>query len=483
MLESPVTRSRAGSIKITIKNYGPISRGRVALKPLTVLVGPNGCGKTHVTTLLHSALKAEGRHIDWDLDLNDVRWRRDKKINWHLDDVAPSSVLRDEAKRIYGHIQTGGTVDSDICKHVAAVWAKSLESELDRNFSGSFYDRIRHGSEYFELEVASEINRGKFVYRVDGDWKLETVELDNINLEIEFKRYQDASEMDSDKIPHRDEKTIHVNVPAICDERTVLNALKDGVAARANPDLNRSVYFLAERSGLTLLMDTVLQAQLSPLKRKDQLYKRLTGTVADLLSGLLGMDDRRSTFAHMAESFEADALGGKVVMKTNSMTSPRISYVVGRTSFAMAEVSSSIRDVALFLVYLKHAAKPGDMVILEEPEINLHPDNHVLLARLIAKLAVAGLRMVVSTHSPYFLEQLSHCVVGGVIRNEKSGMVLPHDECLTMGDVAAYQFVPHDGNYEIRPLDITEDGIPQTEFTDVDRKLYAELTKLRQADE
>ena len=483
MLEPPVTRSRAGSIELTIKNYGPISRGRVALRPLTILVGPNGCGKTHVTTLLHSALKAEGKHINWDLNPNDILWRRDGKINWHLDNVAPSSVLRDEAKRIYGHIRTGGTVNSDICKHVAVVWAKSLKSELERNFSGSFYHRIRKGSEYFELEVASEINRGRFVYRRDGDWKLETVNLDNINLEIEFKKYQNADEMASDKIPYRDEKTIHVNVPAICDERAVLDALKDGVAARANSDLNRSVYFLAERSGLMLLMDTILRTQPRHRKRKDRSYQMLTGTAADLLSWLSGMDDHKGAFAHLAESFEVAALGGKVVLKTNSMTPPRISYVVGKTSFSMAEVSSSVRDVALFLVYLKHAAGPGDMVILEEPEINLHPDNHILLARLIARLATAGLRMVVSTHSPYFLEQLSHCVLGGAILNEKSGMVLPHDECLRMGDVAAYQFVPHDGNYEIRPLDITKDGIPQTEFTDVDRKLYAELTKLRQADE
>ena len=481
MLESPMTRSRAGSIALTIRNYGPISRGRVELKPLTVLVGPNGCGKTHVTTLLHSALKAEGKHIDWDLE--DIHWRRDGEINWHLRDTAPLSVLRDEAKRIYSHIQTGGMVNSDICKHVAEVWAKSLESELSRNFSGALYDRIRTGSEYFELEVASEINRGKFVYKRDGDWKFEIVDLDNINLEIEFKEYRDASEMDLDKRPYRDEKTIHVNIPAICSERTVLDALKDGVATRANPDLKRSVYFPAERSGLTLLMDTILQNPEYYSRREGPPYERMTGTVADLFSWLSDIDNRRSSFVHVAESFEADALGGKIVLKTESMIPPHIYYVLGRTSFTMAEVSSSVRDMALFLVYLKHAAELGDMVILEEPEINLHPSNHVLLARLIAKLAAAGLRMVVSTQSPYFLEQLSHCVVGGAILNERSGKVLPHDECLRMDDVAAYQFVPHDGNYEIRPLDTTKDGIPQTEFTNVDKKLYAELTKLRQADE
>ena len=478
MLEPLSTRSRAG-IVLTVKNYGPISRGRVVLKPLTILVGPNGCGKTHTTSLLHSVLKAEGKRIDW--DLKDVTWLRDEEMNWHLRDRAPSSVLCDEARRIHTRIEMGGTVDSDICKHVAAVWAKSLESELKRNFSGSFYDRIRAGSEYFELEVATEINRGKFVY-VEPDRKFEVVDIGNTSLEIEFKKYQDVSEMDSDRKLYRDEKTIHVSVPAICDERAVLNALKDGVAARAESDLKRSVYFSAERSGLTVLMNVMLQEQRDRTGHQKSLRDELTGTVADLFSWLSDIQDQ-SMFAHMAESFEADALGGKVILETDPMIPPYLSYVLGKESYTMAEVSSSVRDVALFLAYIKYAAKSGDMVILEEPEMNLHPDNQVLLARLIARLTAAGLRMVVSTHSPYFLEQLSHCVVGGAILNEASGEVLPHDECLGTDRVAAYQFVPHDGNYEICPLEITEDGISQTEFTSVDRKLYEELTKLWQADE
>ena len=192
-------------------------------------MGPNGCGKTHITTLLHSALKAEGRYINW--DRKDTSWPQEKEPNWDLN-TAPLSVLSEEAKRIHARCIMGGTVDSDICKHTSKVWAKSLESELNRNFSGGFYDRIRAGSEYFELEVATGINRGKFVYRMGMDHKFEAVELDNINLEIEFKKYRDKSEMDSDKKLYKDEKMIHVNVPAICDERAVLNALKDGVTAR-----------------------------------------------------------------------------------------------------------------------------------------------------------------------------------------------------------------------------------------------------------
>ena len=476
MLEPPATKSRTGSIELSLKDYGPISRGRVAFKPLTILVGPSGCGKTHVATLLHSALKAEERRIDW--DLKDMHGLRGMK-NWHSK-KSPSSVLQNEAKKIYGLSQNNERVDSDICKHVAEFWSRSFESELERNTSGLF-KKIKIGSAGFELEIVTEINRGKFVYGADGGQDLQVADLDRTNLSIEFKKYRDNIEMHSDNRLYRDKNTIHVKVPTICEEFDVRNALKFGVNSRAESSLNRSIYFPAERSGLTLLINMLLAGGIRRGKRGKRPFANVPGPVADLLSWFLGIKDTTGAFAPMAESFENDALNGKVILKT--LFRPQIYYHVAEKSFSIREAASSVKDVALFLLYLKHAARCGDVVILEEPEINLHPSSQLLLARLVARLVCAGLHLVVSTHSPYFLEQLSHCVLGGTIQNEKREKVLPTEECPKVEDVALYQFKPHDGGYEICDMDITEEGIPQDEFTSVDNNLYGELTSLRQAEE
>lgn len=44
---------------LSVKNLGPIENGDITLKPLTVLLGPNNSGKSHVAKLIHSVIKCE----------------------------------------------------------------------------------------------------------------------------------------------------------------------------------------------------------------------------------------------------------------------------------------------------------------------------------------------------------------------------------------------------------------------------------------
>ena len=65
-------------LKIKIKNFGPISQGTIILKPLTVLTGPVGCGKSYAATLIYSIIRAEsGLYPDAGQGIT----FREKKIN------------------------------------------------------------------------------------------------------------------------------------------------------------------------------------------------------------------------------------------------------------------------------------------------------------------------------------------------------------------------------------------------------------------
>ena len=49
------------------------------------------------------------------------------------------------------------------------------------------------------------------------------------------------------------------------------------------------------------------------------------------------------------------------------------------------------------------SARPGAIVILENPEAHLHPDGQAEMARLMAKVARNGVQVIVETHSDHII--------------------------------------------------------------------------------
>lgn len=188
----------------------------------------------------------------------------------------------------------------------------------------------------------------------------------------------------------------------------------------------------------------------------------------------------KTEFTPLVEDFEKNALHGSVIAQKTATKSLSLAFEKDRTALPLSRSASSVKDLAIFLLYLKHAAKKGETIILEEPETTLHPDNQILLARLIAKLVNVGLRIVITTHSPYFLEQLSHCVVAGSSQAGKEFREFADDERLDKDSVAAYSFKEDGDGYKMVPITVDDEGIPQHDFVNASERQYNELLKLEQ---
>ena len=73
----------------------------------------------------------------------------------------------------------------------------------------------------------------------------------------------------------------------------------------------------------------------------------------------------------------------------------------------LAESSSSIRALLDVTFYLKNSAEPGDLFMIDEPELNLHPSNQRKLARLLARLVNCGVKVFMTTHSDYIVKEIN----------------------------------------------------------------------------
>ncbi len=83
----------------------------------------------------------------------------------------------------------------------------------------------------------------------------------------------------------------------------------------------------------------------------------------------------------------------------------------GKPRFIMNEASSCIRALLDVGFYLRCKAEPGDLFIIDEPELNLHPKNQRAFARLVVRLVNAGIKVFITTHSDYLVKELNTLIM------------------------------------------------------------------------
>ena len=127
--------------------------------------------------------------------------------------------------------------------------------------------------------------------------------------------------------------------------------------------------------------------------------------------------------------------------------------------------SSTVKSLFGLWFYLENQAQPGDLLMIGEPELNIHPENQRHIARLLARLVNAGLRVVISTHSDTIVREFNSLLMlsqdNGELRKKHR---YSEDEVLTVEQVSACLF----DNQKITPFEISpEDGIYATTFDTV----------------
>ena len=134
-------------------------------------------------------------------------------------------------------------------------------------------------------------------------------------------------------------------------------------------------------------------------------------------------------------------------------------------SMGLHMTSSTVKSLFGLWFYLENQAQPGDLLMIDEPELNIHPANQRHIARLLARLVNAGLRIVISTHSDYIVREFNSLLMlsqdNGELRDRHD---YSKDEVLKVEQVSACLF----DNQKITPFEISpEDGIYATTFDTV----------------
>ena len=142
-----------------------------------------------------------------------------------------------------------------------------------------------------------------------------------------------------------------------------------------------------------------------------------------------------------------------------------------------------VSEMAPVILFLKYLVRPGDLLILEEPESHLHPAAQRQLARGIVRLVNAGVKVLITTHSDIIISQVNNLLVLRQASPEliEKGGFEPED-FLQPEQVGAYLFRYSQelSGCETVPLEIDPDtGIDEDEFAAVFEAIYDESIALQ----
>jgi AAA ATPase domain len=108
--------------------------------------------------------------------------------------------------------------------------------------------------------------------------------------------------------------------------------------------------------------------------------------------------------------------------------------------------ASIVRSLTGLDVYLKEFCDRGGLLVVDEAEMNAHPDAQLKIIEFLALLAQSGVRVVLTTHSPYIVDHLSNLMQASRLGDEARKTIarqfkLESSEAfLSPDDVSVYLF-------------------------------------------
>jgi len=227
-------------------------------------------------------------------------------------------------------------------------------------------------------------------------------------------------------------------------------------------------------------LDGHVDAPMDLVRRKAGRYPWPIRDSLKTANDLANLSKEQGPLAHLADEIETEVLGGNIVVSEygEMLFSPR---GMPDTRLQMHLTASIVKSLSSLVFYFRHLAEPGDFLILDEPELNLHPDNQRKITRLLAKAVNLGFKVMISTHSDWVIRELCHLVMLSKLpEGEAEKLNYDPQSALPPDKLGVYLFNDHtavtvpvdDTGFSIKTID---DVVNQ--YNADDQRFYARLAE------
>ncbi|MBB3204907.1 putative ATPase [Rhodopirellula rubra] len=374
-------------MKIKVKNLGPIRQAEFEVGELTTICGMNNTGKTYITHAMYGFLDYFHNGYSY-LPLDLSRLEKDGQLTVDLEEL--------HAKR----------------NSIAARASK----EFSRRHIGQVFGAAEGAFDDTEIIISglAENRRLKTLER-----KTKFGSADKAYLQLEKKS---GSTKASISLLQESDSEESLPIPLHLAGELIGEALKDIVFDRIIP---KPFISSAERTGAAIFQKEldftrnrlieVLGDKSNKLRPYD-LFSHFKGTYpvavrknVDFIRELSSIVDRKSFLLDQHTDFLAefsDLIGGEYAVNRDG----DVQFLPAsrkRVKLSLVESSSSVRSLLDIGFYLRHIAAPGDLLVVDEPELNLHPSIQRRFARLLARLVNLDIQVFLTTHSDYIIREFN----------------------------------------------------------------------------
>jgi len=375
-------------MKITIKNLGALEQAEFEIGDLTIICGANNTGKTYATHAVYGFFDFLRTASEFSID-----------------------------QAVLNKLLNAGAVQIDLNKYTDDLQnqinrlAKQYSKQLYRVFAGT--EKLFQDAQ-LNMKVSKTLKfAGKEKIKISfGSSEKQILQIESIDNSILEARLIVS---DKDELP-----PVHIISDMIED------AIRMALFGNIIP---KPFLASAERTGAAIfqkeldftrnrLIDLIgdKDAKLTPFR----LFGRFKGEYpiavrknVDFIRDIPNITNRESYILKkhpdLLESF-ADIIGGAYFVSKEG----EIKYVPSgskRTKLALVESSSAVRSLLDIGFYLRHIAQKGDLLMVDEPELNLHPANQRRIARLFAQLVNIDIKVFITTHSDYIIKELNTLIM------------------------------------------------------------------------
>ncbi|MCB2262797.1 MAG: AAA family ATPase [Candidatus Thiosymbion ectosymbiont of Robbea hypermnestra] len=429
-------------MKFTFKKIGYIDDGEVTLGDLTVICGRNNVGKTYLSYTIYGFLK----HL-WRL----AGIRLDKET---LEQLYEQGVCRIDLRQY----------TQDAAKILARA-GNNFSRDLPRFFNTT--------DEYFvDAAVGLEIENCTFFVDVDYEFK-GGVKFSGKEL-IRFTKEKGASVLDI--VLQSDSSS---TIPREILQDILSEHIADALFSTVVPN---PFVITSERTGISLfykeldysksaLLDHLADAEKpDPITLLNTLRSRYAEPIKDNIDVIRDYDSLCKRKSHFQDDDQQDTGVVDALLKLTEgsfrslndqlIYAPRKEPGRDEVSLPIYMASSSIKSLFLMDFYIRRLAQDGDILIIDEPELNLHPDNQWNMARLLARMVNRGVRVLITTHSDFLVREINSLIMLSGSISDKGAIMergkISESDILRPEQVRAYTV---SNQHRIEALNVDEHGM------------------------